>query len=762
MKRFFALLSFILFVAIQLSAQADADWFVTLWRSDNPSSRTDNTDTTIAFPGNGTNYTLYWEKEDNPSVKGSVTVNSSSSISPYILSVPEVGKYLIKVVPGSGVFNGISHSFSWPSKKDSEKLLEVKQWGSIVWETLTDAFRSCSNMQITATDAPNLSQCESLLQMFYQASGFNSDINFWDVSNIKDMTYMFGHATSFNQPLDNWDVSNVTNMENMFRGALSFNQSLNNWDVSNVTNMAYMFAYTNDFNKPLNNWNLSSLVHIHHMFHCTKSFNQSLNDWDVGSLNSMYAVFERAEAFNQPLDKWDVSNVTDMRLMFHKSKSFNQDINSWDVSNVQNMYSMFREASSFNKPLNDWDMSSVKNIDYMFYRAISFNQPLNNWDVSNITSMFAVFEFAEVFNQPLNQWDVGNVETMTNLFHHASSFNQNINNWDVSKVKAMHSVFAEAIAFNQPLNDWDVSSVEDMTHILSATDAFNQPLDNWDVSNVKKLRNAFRGARAFNQNLGSWNLKSITSIDRMLLASGLDCNNYSATLNGWADNPESPDFLSFGNTTPLVYNSTALDAHNKLTVEKSWNITNDAYDEDCGTLPIELYSFTAKEENNKVLLEWVSLSETNNDVYTVYKSHDGTNWEFVSEVSGAGNSSDKQLYSLEDNQPYDGISYYRLTQTDFDGTTEELGIRSVKIEDLLSSSGTLNVYPSPAEHFLTVELHGGKLNYFKLINALGVDVSSSASVIKKSESKCLMDISGLPSGVYFIVNKENSIKVIKR
>ena len=126
-----------------------------------------------------------------------------------------------------------------------------------------------------------------------------SGIEFWNVSNVKNMSYMF-FESSFNQDIGSWDVSNVINMGNMFCNT-SFNQDIGSWDVSNVTDMCGMF--------------------------CATPFNHDISSWDVSNVEYMVGMFSES-SFNQDIGSWDVSNVIDMRSMFYKS-SFNQDISSW-------------------------------------------------------------------------------------------------------------------------------------------------------------------------------------------------------------------------------------------------------------------------------------------------------------------------------------------------------------------------------------------------------------------------------------------------
>lgn len=97
-------------------------------------------------------------------------------------------------------------------------------------------------------------------------------------------------------------------------------------------------------------------------------------------------------------------------------------------------------------------------------------------------------------------------------------------------------------------------------------------------------------------------------------------------------------------------------------------------------LPIELISFNAFAKGDKVETTWVTSTEKNNAYFTVEKSLDARHFVEVGRVEGAGNSTSQNSYALTDNRPYSGISYYRLKQTDFDGSHTYSEIRSVRID----------------------------------------------------------------------------------
>ena len=124
-------------------------------------------------------------------------------------------------------------------------------------------------------------------------------------------------------------------------------------------------------------------------------------------------------------------------------------------------------------------------------------------------------------------------------------------------------------------------------------------------------------------------------------------------------------------------------------LEPDWRDTDNVT-----TLPITLLSFDAEKKIDVVFLSWTTLSEINNDYFTIEKTKDGKNYSEVGKVKGAGNANEQLDYRLIDETPYNGLSYYRLKQTDFNGDFSYSELRAVEfnLPNLLEES---NVYPNP-------------------------------------------------------------------
>jgi len=121
-------------------------------------------------------------------------------------------------------------------------------------------------------------------------------------------------------------------------------------------------------------------------------------------------------------------------------------------------------------------------------------------------------------------------------------------------------------------------------------------------------------------------------------------------------------------------------------------------------LPVELLSFDAAVKEKHVLLSWITASETDNDFFTIERTKDGVNFETVAVVDGAGNSTQQLRYGIPDPAPHSGISYYRLRQTDFDGSFSHSNFVAVTFEE--ENLFDLVVAPNPASERINVSVFG--------------------------------------------------------
>ncbi|KAB1230727.1 BspA family leucine-rich repeat surface protein [Chryseobacterium viscerum] len=256
------------------------------------------------------------------------------------------------------------------------------------------------------------------------------------------------------------------------------------------------------------------------------------------------------------------------------------------LNNVDDASFMFFGTNSFTgaSSMQNWDTSKIKNFSFMFSLLFDsppvamtdqFNPPyFDTWNMSSATNLSYMFGNRKVFNQTLNSWDVSNVTDMSWMFGQCLSFNQRLDNWNTSNLEDMHFMFHMIPVFNQQLN-WNTSKVTNMAHIFHGCSSFNQPLENWDMTKVTKIDQILNTASSFNQPLGNWNLASLINGNSAFTMSGINCENYSKTLLGWADNPNTANNVSLGSLIGIKYASNVSDKRDIL-INKGWILGGDA------------------------------------------------------------------------------------------------------------------------------------------------------------------------------------------
>lgn len=181
-----------------------------------------------------------------------------------------------------------------------------------------------------------------------------------------------------------------------------------------------------------------------------------------------------------------------------------------------------------------------------------------------------------------------------------------------------------------------------------------------------------------------------------------------------------------------------------------WMLT---YTRNFDVLPVELEFFRAQKilsaGKTQIALTWKTSFEQDNHSFTVERSSDGINFTAITSINASGLASGSS-YSYIDELPLQGISYYRLSQVDVNGTQRYFDIQSVIISP--QASLKIAVYPNPASDQLGLELNStvrGNLQA-RIISASGATMQT-LTMNKQSElftDKILLGT--IPSGYYIL------------
>lgn len=174
-------------------------------------------------------------------------------------------------------------------------------------------------------------------------------------------------------------------------------------------------------------------------------------------------------------------------------------------------------------------------------------------------------------------------------------------------------------------------------------------------------------------------------------------------------------------------------------------------------LPIELVFFgIEKSDLNETHLIWETSSEKNNDFFTIERSIDGENFFPIGQVKGAGNSNSILNYQFIDKSPLKELGYYRLKQTDFDGTETISMIVSNNYHN--NENYALNIYPNPSSEdkstFLEFSSKKSDFIQFEILDVRGMVIFADALEV---HGKAKVELTNnLNKGVYFVKSANSS------
>lgn len=170
------------------------------------------------------------------------------------------------------------------------------------------------------------------------------------------------------------------------------------------------------------------------------------------------------------------------------------------------------------------------------------------------------------------------------------------------------------------------------------------------------------------------------------------------------------------------------------------------YTKTSNPLPVELLSFTGKHITKGNLLEWATASEINNDFFTIERSIDGINFAELAVVKGMGNTTTTTQYQLLDKNPAPGITYYKLRQTDYDGTCTWSPVIAVEWKQRVTS---LQLLPNPNNGTFSILLPDEISDdaFIRIIDATSRTVSETHGLTGQQEIR----LDGFAHGLYHVL-----------
>ncbi len=258
------------------------------------------------------------------------------------------------------------------------------------------------------------------------------------------------------------------------------------------------------------------------------------------------------------------------------------------------------------------------------------------------------------------------------------------------------------------------------------------------------LLNRTAGTSSVSVTLG-WNSNScgVTSLANLTVA------KYDATANAWKDVGNA---ATTGNTSAGTIRSNTVGSFSPFTLASTVASPQNS-------LPIELLSFSAVPDGEKVDIKWETSTETNNDYFTIEKSKDGKTFTKLLDVKGAGTSTTLKEYFDADYQPYTGTSYYRLKQTDKNGTFKYFNMVPVNF----NGQKNIVLFPNPIEKTSTLNVKISGYENEEVVVVLrdmqGKEFLSRVLLIESANQLFLVDEAKLLNPGTYIVTASSNDKI---
>ncbi len=182
------------------------------------------------------------------------------------------------------------------------------------------------------------------------------------------------------------------------------------------------------------------------------------------------------------------------------------------------------------------------------------------------------------------------------------------------------------------------------------------------------------------------------------------------------------------------------------------------------SLPVMLLQFSATTSNGQVYLSWVTATENNNHFFSVQNSDDGMVFNDIAIINGAGNSLEPVYYSTVDYSPYSGLSYYRLKQTDFNGSFKYL--KTIPVQIRASNFASISLFPNPAGNNVTTLIVEGEKGHSVLVELTDITGKihySANSLIESDKHILTIPLNKLKTkGTYLVCVSGNTNRYFKR
>lgn len=380
--------------------------------------------------------------------------------------------------------------------------------------------------------------------------------------------------------------------------------------------------------------------------------------------------------------------------------------------------------------LSGWDFSEVTNLNSFVYNCQKLSYiDFGTADLMNLTAIAEMFTKCDKLSN----------DVMSSL----------VNSWVVNKSKLTNKG-AKASA-NKGLN---VTTANDVKYVISSNGSFDSPTGGTTYMTLRNLdASQILGNIRFNIDV----VFEKDSVEKYVIVYIDEDEEWEVAVKkeliSFTPTTEKPNVKTY-NPVYTPANPREFDGTKKFKVKIEKNDGSIVYSEEFnltfdGFLPIELSYFTVTQDGGNILFVWETATETNNDYFTIEQSLDGVSFHEIARITGAGTTSSYTLYEYSYPISIEGIVYFRLKQTDYNG---DYSYSNIKTIDVVGNS-PLRMYPIPALAYITIEGDYESVQF--------VDVNGVIHTPQRAEGNTY-PLTSFPKGMFFAIVTLKNGEIVTR
>lgn len=159
--------------------------------------------------------------------------------------------------------------------------------------------------------------------------------------------------------------------------------------------------------------------------------------------------------------------------------------------------------------------------------------------------------------------------------------------------------------------------------------------------------------------------------------------------------------------------------------------------------------FDALNEGNSNRIFWQTASETNNTGFVVQKSSDASKFNDLTSVDAKSKLGSK--YEVIDTQPFEKVTYYRLSDIDVNGKTNYSNVIAIN-STVFDFENNLSIIPNPATEKITINItcKAATKGELQIYNIAGKLIMQNLIELNDGNNSIEQNVNGFDNGIYFV------------